>query len=381
MGRDSDDFAGRVLESMGSGLVGVDAAGRIVLLNHGARDLLTRYGLGDALADPIARDCREVFRAQPTLASLLLDAVRGGGGLSRAELALDAPDTVPMTLGLTLFPVAGEAGERAGAAMLFRDLTPIERSAEQAALHGRLAALGQMAAGLAHELRNPLASMELIAGLLLRRLPDGEPRELAGDLRGQVRELTQIVKTSLDFVRPTSPQLQVRDPVGLVESALSRVLPRFEPAPEVWREFASDVPCVSVDEETLTIAIGNLIANACQAMVDATERRLTLEVACETPRVESAVRVKESASLSVDKVERELVMAVSDSGPGVPEALREKVFYPFFTTREGGSGIGLATVQKVIAAHGGTLALGRSATGGARFAIHLPLAPESQASP
>jgi signal transduction histidine kinase len=379
MRADQGAFAGRVLESMGSGFVGVDEEGRVVWLNQGARELLAGSSGEASLREVVGRDCREVFREQPTIAALLLDTLHGRGGLSRAELGLEvSPGDAPTTIGLTLFPVQGEDGTPAGAAMLFRDLAPIEHSAEQEALQARLAALGQMAAGLAHELRNPLAAMELITGLLLRRLPDGEPLELAQDLQGQVRALTAIVNTSLDFLKPQVTQRARVDPVALLDAAIERVVPSFRAPPTIEKHFDSQLPTVAVDAEPLTLALANLIANACQALEDAGTRepRIVLEIACGECLGESAVRVDADATAhGAAGPARELVISVADNGPGVPPALREKIFYPFFTTREEGSGIGLATVQKVVASHGGTLALESRPGHGARFGVHLPLEP------
>ena len=221
MGQAGNGFAARVLGSLGSGIAGVDASGRVVLLNAGAKRLL---GCPEGrLSDALGRDCRSVFASEPAVARLLLKAARGQPGMSRGELALrGGAGGGAATIGLTLFPVRGAKGRRCGAAMLFRDLTPIERSAEKERLQGRLAALGQMAAGLAHELRNPLASMEVLAGLLRRRLPEGEERALVDDLLGQLRDLSRIVTTSLDFVRPSAPRRAPVEPAALLEAALSR---------------------------------------------------------------------------------------------------------------------------------------------------------------
>ena len=381
-------FAGWLLESMGSGVVGVDREGRIAWLNPGARSLLEGY-VAELGPEAIGRDCQDVFRAQPTLASLLLEATAGQGGLSRAELALEGgTESGSRSLGLTLFPVQDAQGAPAGAAMLFRDLAPIEHSAEQAALQGRLSALGQMAAGLAHELRNPLAALELAVGLLRRQL-EGRVRNelsreeqcaLAEDLQNQVRALTAVVNTSLDFVKPQVPERAPADPKALVDAAIERVVPRFARPPHIEKHFAAELPSVRVESEPLVAALANLIANACQALEAAgtPEPRIVLEVACAHCRGEAAVRLDGDGRRDTTPPQ-ELVISVADNGPGVPPALREKIFYPFFTTREEGSGIGLATVQKVVASHGGTLALESRPGCGARFGVHLPLDPGSRA--
>ncbi|MGH0030940.1 MAG: two-component system sensor histidine kinase NtrB [Myxococcota bacterium] len=364
MGDVRSGFAGRVLGSLASGIVGVDANGAVVLVNAGAKRLL---GCPEgSLHDALGRDCRQVFASEPAVARLLLKAARGQQEVSRAELALrGGARGEGGTIGLTLFPVRGPDGARCGAAMLFRDLTPIERSAEQERLQGRLAALGQMAAGLAHELRNPLASMEVLAGLLRRRLSDEEDRQLVDDLLGQMRDLSRIITTSLDFVRPAAPRPVPTDPVALVEGALGRVLPRPGAAVRVERAF-EPAPAVPVDEEQMTVALSNLMGNAVDAMqanVPA-ERRLRLGVCC----------VEEPGDRG-DKPRREVCIAVGDSGPGIPPELRDRIFYPFFTTRERGSGIGLATVQKVVASHGGRVELDTRVGHGTTFTVRLPLDP------
>jgi signal transduction histidine kinase len=352
-------FAARLLGSLASGVVGVDTRGRVVLLNAGAQRLL---GCPEgSLRDALGRDCRRVFASEPAIARLLLKAARGQHEASRAELALRGDRYGEKgTIGLSLFPVHGEGGRRVGAAVLFRDLTPIERSEEQERLQGRLAALGQMAAGLAHELRNPLASLEVLAGLLRRRLPDGEERALVDELLGQLRDLSRIVSTSLDFVRPSTPRRSLAEPAALFEAALARALApdadvslerRFEP-----------VPMAALDEELVIVALTNLIANAVQAMAGSPpeRRRLVAGLACRDVG-------------DAEKPARELVFAVTDTGPGIPPELRDRIFYPFFTTRERGSGIGLATVQKVAGSHGGSVELDTRVGEGSTFRIRLPI--------
>ena len=124
---------------------------------------------------------------------------------------------------------------------------------------------------------------------------------------------------------------------------------------------------------SVTAALANLIANACQALEAAgtPHPTIVLEVACADCRGESSVRVGEDASEKAAPA-RELVIRVADNGPGVPPALREKIFYPFFTTKDDGSGVGLASAQKVVASHGGRLELESPAGGGCVFHVRLP---------
>ncbi len=374
------DYAAWVLGSMGSGVVAIDARGAIALVNDGARRIL---GIRDiAAAEVLGRDCRDVLRAQPTLSRLLLDALAGRTALSRAELVLEAaPGDADATIGFTLCPLRDPTGALAGAAMIFRDLTAFERGEEQQRLQERLTALGQMAAGLAHEIRNPLAGMEVLVGLLRRRLGDEEDA-LLSDLASELRRVAGTVSASLEFVRPLSPDWERVDPAPLFETALSRARPRVRPDVAITRRYAEGVPSLEADPELLTTALVDLIANACDAMAAGDGRRSPrLELGVEirqVPRPARAVRVESRRSAQAPESSPVPVIAfsVSDTGPGVPEALRERIFYPFFSTKQGGCGIGLANVQKIAVCHGGSVRIEGEQGGGATFVLELPVRRE-----
>jgi nitrogen-specific signal transduction histidine kinase len=370
-------FAARVLASLSSGIVGVDAAGNLALVNEGAQRILG-CPAGDPV-DVLGCDCRTALEPQPRVARLLLEALDGRAVLSRAELVLEGSDGSPRsTIGFTLSPVRDPLGGVCGAAMLFRDLTPFERSDEQERLRDRLAALGEMAAGMAHEIRNPLAGMEVLAGLLGRRLADRpEERALVADFTEQLRRLAEMVTQSLEFVRPVALQREHLDPAALVEAALERALARAPRPGAIERRYDPDLTPIAADPQLIGIAITNLILNACEAM-GGSGGRLALELHERmAPRPARAVRVEadRTDSHASAALAREIVLSVSDTGPGIAPELRERVFYPFFTTKQEGSGVGLAQVQKIVVGHGGSLALECGAEGGCTFRVHLPVEP------
>ena len=370
-------FAARVLASLSSGIVGVDAAGNLALVNEGAQRILG-CPAGD-LVDALGCDCRTVLEAQPRVARLLLEALDGRAVLSRAELVLEGSGgSARSTIGFTLSSVRDPLGRVCGAAMLFRDLTPFERSDEQERLRDRLAALGEMAAGLAHEIRNPLAGMEVLAGLLGRRLADRpEERALVADFTQQLRRLAETVTRSLEFVRPVALEREPLDPTTLVEAALERALARAPRPGVIERRYAPDLPSIAADPQLIGAAITNLILNACEAMGDSGGRLVLGLHERMAPRPTRAVRVdadRADAAASAALV-REIVLSVSDTGPGIAPELREKVFYPFFTTKQEGSGVGLAQVQKIVVGHGGSVVLECPAEGGCTFRAHLPVEP------
>ncbi len=351
-------FADWMVGSLRSGVVGIDREGAIRVLSPDAARILAG---APAPADAwLGRPCREVLAAQPRLLRLLTDALDGRERPTRAELQLEAVGPrPPCTIGYTVMPVRDAAGAVRGAAVLFRDLTPFERRDGQARLDERLRALGEMAAGLAHEIRNPLASMEVLAGLLKRQL-QGEALGLVEELLGELRGLAATVTAALAFVRPDAPAREPIDPEALLDEALAHARARVPFAGRVERRVVRPLPPASADPERLRAALTHLLDNAFQAMADprCAEPVLRLGVAPDGPDG------------------RGLCWTIADSGPGIPDELRERIFYPFFTTREQGSGVGLAEAQKIVGSHGGILGLESRPGAGATFRVHLPPDPE-----
>lgn len=371
MGGGEADFAARVWEHSTSGICAVDANGSLVMINAAARRTLG----GSCASARLGTPCEEGLADYPTLARLLREALAGRPALSRAELCAERADGERRVLGLSLTRVPDAAGAIGGAAVVFRDLTPIERSGERERLQQRLAALGEMAAGLAHELRNPIAGMEVLAGLLQRRLHgDPEALGLVVDLRGQLRQLAGTVTASLDYLRPVALCREPIDITLLAEEGLVLGLARAPQPARVDRQYQTPLPVLEVDRQLLGVALVNLIVNACEAMAEARGRESRLAISIDigpAPELTRAVRVDRETGTTA-ATSRELRIAVGDTGLGIPEEIRDRIFDPFFTTRASGSGIGLANVHKIVHAHGGSLSL-ESSDLGSVFRVHLPL--------
>jgi signal transduction histidine kinase len=354
------DFASWMIGSMRSGLVAIDADGKVVGLSPEARRILScPEGPLEAL---LGCPCQEVLAAQPTVLARLQGALDGRDRPSRAELVLESVSGRPArTIGFTLLCVRDPSGGVRGAAIVFRDLTPFERMDEQDRLRDRLAALGQMAAGLAHAIRNPLASMEVLAGLLKRQLGDhSEELSLVEELLGELRALAGTVTASLEFVRPVSISRVPCDPKVLLEASLDLARARIPFSGAIRRQYADALPRLAADAGELRAALTDLLVNALEAMAESGSdrgHRLVLHL-----QVEGAGDGR-----------RELEIRISDSGPGIPAQLRERIFYPFFTTKERGSGVGLANAQKVILSHGGSLVLESEPGAGSTFCVRLPV--------
>jgi signal transduction histidine kinase len=205
--------------------------------------------------------------------------------------------------------------------------------------------------------------MEVAAGLLKRRLGDRpEELELVEELLGELRRLAATVTAGLDFVRPPVLRDEVLDAGALVREALRRARARVPFRGRVELDLPESLPAARGDAEQLGTVLVNLVVNALQAMEA-------------HPRPEGHV-LRAGVTAAADG----LAIEVADSGPGVPEALRERIFYPFFTTREDGSGVGLAEAQKIVASHGGVLEHVPREGGGSVFRVHLPWAGEAGAA-
>lgn len=235
----------------------------------------------------------------------------------------------------------------------------------------RLAALGEMAAGIAHEIRNPLAAIHLYAGMIAQDVEQaGRPAETessrnaalgsaassAGKIASAVRGLNAIVNDVLAFARDVSPRI-MPTPVGILfDRTVESHRPAIEAAGVRVERPGDDSLVVPVDAELIQQAMLNLVRNAVDAMSEAVS-----DVA--------GVLTLSARRANADRVE----LVVRDTGPGIPDAAIDRIFNPFFTTRSTGTGLGLAIVHRIVDAHGGTIAVHNDR--GAVFVVDLPLVP------
>jgi len=240
----------------------------------------------------------------------------------------------------------------------------LEKAQEDARRSERLAALGQMSAGLAHEIRNPLGVIKGSAEMLHQKLDRTNPlaSELAGYISSETNRLSALVTHFLDFARPLQPELVPQQVTPVLELALEAVLRARSESKErikVEKDYQPDLPPVPLDEGLCEQAFVNLIENAFDAIGD-TGGTLRFSVA--------------RTNGEWDGVE----VRIEDSGPGIPENLREQIFNPFVTTKKTGVGLGLSIVSRIIDGHHGSIRIesgkGENGPRGARFVIFFPVA-------
>ena len=238
----------------------------------------------------------------------------------------------------------------------------LEQAQAEARRSERLAALGQLSAGLAHEIRNPLAVIRGSAEMLTQKLETANPlaSELASYVLSETNRLSALVTRFLDFARPLHAELEPRRITDMLDHALQSVAAVHKESPvRVERQYDRDLPPVPLDESLCEQAFVNLFQNAYDAMGDAGG---TLRV--------SVANAKNSSTPALE-------VRIEDSGPGIPVELREQIFNPFMTTKKTGVGLGLSIVSKIIEGHHGSIRVESADAGsgrGARFVVVLPAA-------
>jgi len=357
----SADFFRCLVSNMRSGVLAIDCEGRIVLLNDEARRLFRLPA-----ADVTGLRFEHVLGEHPDILRVLSGVFDRPTLPSRAEIRMKSTDTV---VGYSLSLVRRGAGEVVGAAMFFKDLTYVEQMEERERLRDRLAAVGEMAAVMAHEIKNPLAGIEVLAGLVRRKTPDNpDAQALVADIINEAKMANAIVQEVLDFVRPVRLQVERTTVVEPLTSAIALADSQARRgAAAVTVSIPDDLPSIRADRHQLTQVFANLIINAYQALEGRGDVRIVARAAS-TAEQGALVPDTQHAVPSV-------VVDVCDDGPGIPDHRVEKIFQPFFTTKPQGSGLGLAIVRKIVDAHEGRIDLAIIEGGGTCFRVTLPVEP------
>jgi PAS domain S-box-containing protein len=356
-----DVFFRHMVGNMRNGVLAIDRQGRMVLINDEARRLF-RLGPGDVAGTPYP----DLLHEHPDIVRVLGGAFELKLLPNRAELRMKSTDTV---IGYTLSLVRDDDGTVVGAAMFFKDLTHVEQIEERERLRDRLAAVGEMAAVMAHEIKNPLAGIEVLAGLLRRKVPENpEAQTLVNDIINEAKMANAIVQEVLAFVRPV--RLQV-DRTSLSEAINNAVALADGKAMRgsilIDLNVPKSMPSLGADQHQLTQVFCNLLINAYEAL----DGRGRIDISARIANTSADGALLPDGHVAVPTV----VIDVADDGPGMPPEIAEKIFNPFFTTKAQGSGLGLAIVRKIVDAHEGRIDMTTADGRGTRFRVTLPVEP------
>jgi PAS domain S-box-containing protein len=334
-----ESYNENVLQCVTSGVMTFDRNCRLSTMNRAAEELLGWK------QDRKGMSCRELFfdgdiarAVQATLEKQMPSA--------RLEALLERPEG-DLWLGFNTAVLTDRNGAAIGVILSFSDLTQVKRLQEQMELRERLTALGEMSAGIAHELRNPMA---VISGYLtlLSKKTDASSQAVIRDIASEINGMNRIIGELLNFARPASlnrVNVNLRD---MIEACLASVIQAGGNAARIQTRISVAEMQVSVDEVLMRQAFTNLFQNAIDAM-------------------------PEGGTLTVEaEAGRHVVIRVADSGKGIPREIRKKIFLPFFTTKDTGTGLGLAMVHKIVLSHGGRIEAESEEGNGSRFTIALP---------
>jgi len=353
----ADRFFRQMVASMRNGVLAITRDGTLVAMNPEARRIFQVR----RATNVIGRRFTDVLSDHPDVVRVIGSAFDLSHLPNRAELRLKSSDKV---IGYTLSHVYDERGQSTGVAMFFKDLTKVEQMEERERLRDRLVALGEMAAAIAHEVKNPLAGIEVMAGLLRRQVP-ADAQAILTDIINEAKMANKIVLEALEFVRPIRLEVEHISVAAVLHSAINLAETKVSRRDIDLQLHLDDVPPIQGDEHQLCQLFTNLLINAFEAL----EGRGSVVLSAREGKIEDEYPVP---GADAHPPTRTVVVDVVDDGPGVPRELTDRIFNAFFTTKPQGSGLGLAIVRKIVDAHDGRIDIS-SGGRGTRFRVTLPI--------
>jgi signal transduction histidine kinase len=305
----------------------------------------------------VGRPLEDALQRAAELAAWVRAALRGHGRFQESDLSVSGAENRRLTVRASAAELRDESNRSEGLIVLLRDVTEVSRLELQLRRADKLAALGTLAAGVAHEVKNPLHALSLNLHLLVQELETpqpsrGELEDYLGILRSEIERIHQIVENFLRFSKLSIPEVKPLDLNALVERVLSLVA--FEAAGHrvgIQTAFDPGLDPIAGDEGQLAQVVLNLVINALQAMPAG--GALTLATQRDNGWAELMVR---------------------DTGEGIPHEAIPQIFDPYFTTRPGGSGLGLAIAHRIVEGHHGTIDVDSKAGLGTTMVVRLPIA-------
>lgn len=337
-------FTERIMESMTSGVLIFDRLGKVTYANHEIRRMLGRaFPEGWTLET-------DQEKLPPRLLELMKDVLKSNLTVENEKIKI-RKTTPAQIIEVNAFPFRNEQGGMLGTVFFIKDVTQISAMEEQLKRADRLSALGVLAAGIAHEIRNPLTGMKLIVQLLESEFSeDDSRREPLGIIQKEIDRLESIIGNLLDFARPTKPKAVEVDVEKVIDDCYLLVKNQLNKAGLKFRKVAEgQIQRVVGDPDQLKQVFLNIMTNAIQALSPGGY----LEV-------------------SMENRDDSLVVVFEDSGSGIPAEKLQDIFNPFMTTKEDGTGLGLSMAQRIVEEHGGRIEVQSSQGEGSTFYVCLP---------
>ena len=355
----TENHLSSILETLPSGVVVVDREGKITTFNREA-ELITGISRNTVEGEQFDRILK------PSLSGDFPAGFQSMNSMSAAgECIFTQKSGREIQVHFTIIPLREKerdtGTEIESSIIIFHDVTQLKKLEEQAERTSRLTAMGEIAVSIAHEVRNPLGSIELLTSVLKQEVKDDQDKKtLTEHVLSGVKSIDCIINNLLLFTKPQPPVLQQVNMHSFLSDAVLFVAPSLKLAQvELIKQFNAHDPIVIGDPELLKQVFFNVVWNALQAMSRGGELIISTETG------------KHDAYLS--SASQHMEITVADSGTGIADCDREQIFNPFFTTKEKGTGLGLAIVHNIIEAHGGQISVKSMVGKGSAFTISLPL--------
>jgi len=356
-----------ILRNMSGGVISIDRFGRIVTFNKAGEGIL-----GYKEKNIQGKSCQDIFQDDiPNFSQFLLTSMSDGREVTHYEMDLERTKNIILPLRISTSILIGEKNFRRGLIAVFEDLTDERNLQDRIRRSEKLAAIGELSASIAHEIRNPLASISGSVQFLMTELELADENERL--MKVIVKESERLGRITGDFLtfarikpgsmRVLSLQQVVQDIIGLVKNH-----PKMRLNIQIESHFPKNPIYVKMDDGQITQTVLNIALNALDAMQEVPQGKLKFELVAEKPDKQTPTFfAKEPTDLGSAK------LSISDNGCGISEKNKRFLFKPFFTTKKSGTGLGLAIVNRIIDNHDGWINVDTEEGVGTTFSIILPL--------
>lgn len=347
-------FVNSVIKGFPSGIITIDKWGNITLINEKAQEV---FGFSEKDAKRIT--IKEFFQRKQATINPFITTLTENKPLTRIETTISEKNGKKIPIGFSTSLLRDEQGNVIGAIGIMKELTKIKEEEEGLRREDRLVALGEMAAGMAHEIRNPLAGIRTGVEYLGRFLDDDKKNAVTMIVR-EIKRLNRIVTDMTSYANRPPIKLDKTDLTEIIDISLGFLKNEIEEKHiEIIKGYDTRVPPVFLDSDQIREVFDNILMNALQA----TEKNGKIII-----------------TTGVDDSGKNAVIRITDNGCGISEEDRERIFNPFFTTKKGGTGLGLSICYRIISEHSGYIVISSKANKGTTVKVVLPIKPEVQRS-
>lgn len=362
---DLKNFNESIIQSMGSGLITLDLKNKITSFNSSAEDIL-----GYSEKEVVGKSLEEIF-SEDNCKQLLPIIEDPSQGLLNREMSLTAKEGNTVYVGFSVTPRFDTLKQRVGSIIAFKDITQIKEMQVEVQRMDRLASMGVLASGIAHEIRNPLAGIKTIAQTLEEEIEIEDPRrEYLSRIVRQVNRMDDLLKTFFSYAKPRQPKRKYHRFQEIVQEVVALLDNRIRgQSVEYSESYHADLPLIYVDFYQIQQVLVNLFLNALDAMPKGGELKLNAQ-----PKVTTLHRVDRRGRAFPVQNKSALYTEVTlqDSGEGIKPEHLPSIFNPFYTTKPQGAGLGLSIVYRIMAEHNGDIQVDSCVNNGTTFKLLMP---------